>query len=407
MYRKGIMNTQGINQTLRGFYKVGVVDPKTNEVEWKQSGSNLIINTGMDNLYNNSVVDQMTYGICGVGTRPNNQFGGTSQISQSGNTVFLDNTSGTIVDFTSSFDFYPHLVEAGDMISCSSGQQLIVTGVPDGFHLTVTPSYTFGDQGFAVYKTSQIGLQTEFSRSNTYLGGAGNCDSTFNGNTVTHRRTYDFGAVVMDKSYNEVGTGWASSGAYNVFSRILINPVIVYAGFILRLVYDLETAYGPTASIYGQASIGGWPVAPSTTTMGTQSVQKFLCSTIATSGVSQNNNAVLDPYYINSGNAATIFASTNSQSLAAFGSSVDRSAACVYSGQMNKAAYVAGTYYCDRTGNTPNGYTLNVRSVGFGVVNSAQAGNQAYCFVFNQSQSLLNTQTLSLTFRHAWSRILG
>ena len=54
------MNTTvEFNQKLRGHYKVGVVDPATNEVEWKCSGSNLIINTGMDGLYTYSVADCM------------------------------------------------------------------------------------------------------------------------------------------------------------------------------------------------------------------------------------------------------------------------------------------------------------------------------------------------------------
>lgn len=404
------MNTTvEFNQKLRGHYKVGVVDPATNDVEWKCSGSNLIINTGMDALYTYSVADCMTYGISGTGQRPNNKDSGLSQISQSGNTVYLSNAGGDITDFTSSFDFYPALVEAGDMISCSNGQQLYVTAVnPNGVNLTVTPSYTFAAQGFAVYKTSQIGLQIEIARTSNYLQGTGNCGSTYNGNKIVHRRTYDFAARGTDVSYNELGTGWASSGAYNVFSRILINPVVVYAGFVLRFVYDLEVEYGPTSSLYGLASIGGW-----TNTMGTQSVQNFLASYVQTTGASYNNYAPLDPYYTTVGSQyASVWVSSNSTPLAAFGSAVNRSAtAAVSSVAMSKAAYTNGNYYCDRTGITPSGYSLNVRSLGFGTsgggANASNSTNQAFCFVFDNAQTLLNTQTVSLTFRHSWTRILG
>lgn len=397
------------NQTLRGYYKVGVVDPKTNEVEWKCSGSNLIINSGMDALYTYSVADVMQYGISGTGQRPNNKAGTTSEISQSGTTVHLSNVSGDITDFTSSFDIYPALVEAGDMISCSNGQQLYVTNVnSNGVDLTVTPSYTFAAQQFAVYKTSQAGLQIEIARTNNYLQGSGSCGSIFFDNKVLHRRTYDFAVQGVDRSYNELGTGWTNSGIYNVFSRILINPIVVYAGFVLRFVYDLEVAYGPTSSVYGLASIGGW-----TNTMGTQSVQNFMASYIATTGVSQNNYAPLDPYYTTVGSQrAAAWVSSNATALASFGSAVDRSAtAAVQTSAMSKAAYVNGTYYCDKTGVTPSGYSLTVRSLGFGTsgggANASNSTNQAFCFVFNNGQTLLNTQTVSLTFRHSWTRILG
>ena len=400
-------NTQGITQTLQGHYKIGVVNAETEEVQWKYSGSNLVLNAGMDNLYNMSVVDQMTYGVCGTGTRPNNQYSGLSQISQSGNTVLLCNTSGLITNFTSSFDVYPTMVQVGDMISCSLGQQLTVTDVnSNGVNLTVTPSYTFGAQPFAIYKSTQTGLESEVSRSNTYQPGAGACGTTFIGSTAVHLRSYNFPVLATDQFYNEVGVGW-STGPGNVFSRILLpSPITVYAGFYLRITYQLTVVYTPASSSAGNVSIGGW-----TNTNGSQSIQNVLCSYIDINGNSQNSTAVLDPYFINpSGYYASIFASANSSLPVSVGSAVDRSSVCVVSGQMSKAAYANGNYYCDRTGNTPTGTSLSVGSIGFGVAgNGSPADNshQAFCFVFNQPPSLVNTQILSLTFRHAWSRILG
>jgi hypothetical protein len=417
------MNTeQQICQTFKGYYKVGVVNPATDECEWKYEGSNIVLNTGMDNLYNMSIADQMLFGICGVGTRPTNQFGGTSQISQSANTVHLSNTSGAITDFTSSFDAYPSLVQVGDMISCSNGQQLIVSAVNDGFNLTVTPSYTFAPQTFAIYKTSQVGLQNELYRggpgitNSQYFTGAGNCGTTFSSSVATYIRTYDFAPVVSTQTFNEVGVGWASTGVSNVFSRLLLqSPVTVTAGFKLRLAYQLIASFSPTGSIYGLASIGGWPVGPSTTTNGTQSVQKLLCSTIDTSGNSINTSAVLDPYFINSGGQyASIFASTNAAPLAAFGNAVDRSTTGVDGPQMSKASYTNGSYLCDKTGNIMAGALSSnaIRSIGFGLGDGGfthpyGSTAQAYCFVFDQPQTVTNTQTLSLTFRYTWGRILG
>jgi hypothetical protein len=411
----------GLNQTFTGYYKVGVVDPKTDSVEWKSEGKNLILNQGMDNLYAMSVADQTAYGICGVGTRPNSIDGGSSQISQSGTVIHLSDTSGAVKDFTSSFDAYSNTCQVGDVIAFANGSQSLIQTVTNGFNLTVTPSYTFvQSQSFVVWKTSQIGLQSEISRSTSYLTGNGNCGSTFNNlgsGSIIHRRTYDFPNILQQMSYNEIGVGWTSSGATKVFSRILINPVIVFAGFRLRIVYDLQTQYTPTGSIFGAASIGGWPVSPATTTNGTQSVQKFLCSYIDTNGASQNTDAALDPYYLSSlPSYWSIWLSTNSSSLGTFGNAVDRTVGSYATSGANQgslAAYSLLNFFCDKTGTVLAGAaaTDHVRSIGFGVEgsgkNPANSTNQAFAFVFDQAQTILSTQTLSMTFRYVWSRTLG
>jgi hypothetical protein len=414
-------NEQQIYHTLRGYYKVGVVNPAIDKVEWKEEGSNLILNQGMDNLYNMSIADQMTFAACGVGTRPSNQYDGTAQISQSGNMVYMNKTGSLITSFTASFGVYPHLVEVGDMISCSNGQQLVVSAINDGYNLTVTPSYTFSSQSFAVYKTSQLGLQNESFRggpgilNSQYVTGIGNCGTTFTGSIVNYKRTYDFAPVLTTQTFNEIGIGWAITGSNTIFSRVLLqSPVVVAAGFKLRIAYILVASFGPTGSIYGAASIGGWPVLPSTTTNGTQSVQTVMCSTIDVNGISNTNFSALDPYFTSVGAySSCIFISTNSSSLASVGSAVDRSASlAAASPAMSKAAYTNGNYYCDKTGTTTASFASNtIRSMGFGIFGGGvfpyNASQQAYCFVFDQPQTLLNTQTLSLTFRYSWGRILG
>jgi hypothetical protein len=315
----------------------------------------------------------------------------------------------------------------GDMIVYANNSQSQITTVTDGFHLQVVPSYTIASgQTFTLWKTSQTSLQTEVNRSNTYVGGASNCGTTVTGNNVTHLRTYDFPVQGSDASYNELGLGWAASGATTTFSRILLlSPVNVNTGFKLRLVYTLQASWFPTSSISSSASIGGWPVAPSVNTNGSQSLQVLLVSSVNTSdGNSSNASGVLEPYYISSGAGYySMFASTKSSSLAAFGSAVDRrtSYAVAPAVGASKASYknpttdltANGVYYCDRTSVLAVGAmsSNSIRSVGFGVGglggDAADTTHQAYCFVFDQPQTLYNTQVLSLTFRSSWTRILG
>ena len=421
------MNNQkcGINQTLQGFYKIAIVDGTTGEVKWQQEewGKNLILNQGMDNINVSSVVDQMTYGIAGTGTRPNSSDGGTSTITQSGAGVYLFNRSGDIIDFTSSFNIYPALVQIGDVLQYVNGSQSMVTSVTDGFNLQVTPSYTItsGDaQTFAVWKTSQVGLQTELKRTNTYLGGSTNCGTTIVSNVATHRRTFDFTAEVGSVGYNEIGIGWAVSGANTVFSRILLpSTITIDTGFQLRIIYDLQTTWTPVAEQYKTGiSIGGWPVSPSTNVYGSESIQSFLISTVNVSdGASINTTAMLDPYFTTDGsNILSLWASPQSSSLAAFGSAINRSVNAGYTTTaMTKASYVANSYLIDKTGILLIGDIprTDIRSVGLGRYNAglgynpAAAAYQVICYLFNQNQSKNSSQTLSFTYRWLWSRILS
>jgi hypothetical protein len=410
-------NVVNINHTLAGYYKVGVVDPNGN-FEVKDEGKNLLLNQGMDQLYTNTVVDCITYGICGVGSRPNSVNAGGSQASQSSNIVYLSNNAGHIGSFIQNSDGYNPLVAAGDyIVFANTSQSRIVTVDGGGVNLTVDTSSVFDPQDFTIWKTTQVGLQTEVSRSANYVQGVGNCQSGISASTVTHRRTYDFPVNNwITVQFNELGVGWASSGANTVFSRIQIPPVSVVPGFRLRLIYDLKTSWSPTGSLYGSASIGGWPNGGSTDTLGTQSIQNLNTSTVNNDGSSNNNFAALDPAFTTAGSYnAVIWASTSSIALSAFATSSDRSGtgAAAGSSGMSKAAYVNGTYICDKTGTLTNYSSNKIRSFGFGILgpsnNPYPAGNsaQSFCFLMNQSQSLINTQQLSLTFRHAWSRTLA
>ena len=417
---------KGINQTLQGFYKVAIVDSHTGEVTWQQYEwqKNLILNQGMDNLYNNSVADQMLYGVAGTGTRPNSFDGGTSTITQSGAGVYLYNRGGYITDFTSSVDVYSAYAQVGDSLAYGNGSQSMITAVnAGGFMLTVTPNYTIASgnaQTFTIWKTSQSGLETEVKRSNTYVVGSSNCGTTVVGNVSTHQRTYDFTTEVGLVGYNEVGIAWDSIGANTVFSRILLPSTInISSGNKLRIIYNLQATWGPSTLQYKTASVGGWPVSPSTTMTGTESLQSLLTSTIVVgTGASDNNTAILDPYFVNNGAIyLSLWSSTISSSLAAFGSAVDRSAGSPAAGYttstMTKASYVNGSFSCTKTGTLLIGdmNTTNIRTVGLGryqlsTYNPASAASQVICFLYDQNQTKNSSQTLSFTYGWSWSRIL-
>lgn len=404
-----------LNTQIKGFYKVGMVNPITDEVKWQNDewNKNLILNVGMDHIAAATIVDQFLYGKSGAGSRPNSISGISSEITQSGETVFLSVRTG-LTDFTSSYGTYAASVQVGDMLKYANNSESMVTLVkPDGYNLTVTPSYTFSTgQTFVIWKTSQTGLESQIANSNTYFVNAIQ-DGTYAGSTtvdnvVTHRRTFDFTTEVVQTTYNELGVGWDAS---HVFSRIKLSPpFVIDAGYKMRFIYELQTTWTPTSSVYKSAGIGNWPVAPATNQLGTESLQVLKTSTISTvNGLSViNSNGTLDPSFISSGPYnLTMWGSSVSASLATFGSYVNRTSAISSPTTTNFSlgSYTNGNYYIDKTGvfATSNLNSTAIRSIGLGDTTT----EQSYAFLFNQSQSKDPTQTLSIAFRYAWSRVLA
>ena len=426
----------GIHDSMCGFYKAQVVNPRTNEIVadygWQK---NLILNQGMDSVAIYLFAELTEVACAGTGSRPNSISGGTSEITQSGNTVYLNVTTG-LSDFTSSYSTYPAAVQVGDVLKYANNSESMVAAVnPDGLNLTVSQSYTFTDgQTFTIWKTSQTGMELEVKRAGTgvtntsYLTGVGNCGQTDVGNARTFRRTYDFTTQSLSETFTELGVAWYRTGSASVFSRVVCPvPLTVPVDYKLRVIYDLQVTFTPASSRYLTASISGWPVAPSTNTYATESIQKFLTSTITvgTGGSSTSGTACLDPSSLTDDVYGTlpfsVFASASSASLAAFGSAVDRGTSITSisrsyldsNADVARPAYVPGSYVRYKKGT----FSLNdiniacIRSIGFGYdtvdTQPYEAGSQVMCVVFDQNQTKLDTQTLSFTWKFSWSRVLG
>lgn len=408
---------KGIGQSFQGFYKTAIVNGLTEEVVWESDWcKNLILNQGMDAIYSTNLADLTLYACAGVGTRPNSISGESSEITQSGTNVYLNLRTG-MTDFTASNAGYSSNVEVGDVLKYANASESMVSSVSP-LNLVVNTNYTFtSGQTFVVWKTSQVGLQSEVSRSAAYVSGTGFCETTTVGNARTWRRTYNFPVQASSVSYNELGVAWAASLNTTVFSRILLgSPLVIGVGFYLRVIYDLVGTFTPATEIYTTASIGGWPVAPSTNTIGSESLQVFLTSTVGSNGATTATSAVLDPAWIANGNySLAAFASPISTNLAVFGSAVNRSnAAAGYGGAASKASYTAGSYYVDKTSVIPitlaNGAHRTIgmgRLYAGGGVYPYAAAETGIAFLFNQTQSKQSTETLSLTYRTTWGRTLA
>lgn len=405
---------RGIGQVAQGQYKVMVVDAASGEVvqelPWQK---NLILNQGMDQVASRLWADCYTYGICGQGAAANTVDSVTDTASQTGTTV---TSVGGTVDFTTD-------AAVGDMIKWDSGEEARITSITSSLIVEVTPSQTVGSDLYTIYKTSRVGLQSETKRSNSYLTGAGNCGSTQSGTTIQGRRTYDFTTEVGPVTYTEVGVGWSSSGSTTVFSRILLNtPVSLISGQKLRLVYQLDITLSPSTPNVKNLPIGGWPVAPSTNTDGQECIQSIGLSVPNTSGSSSvfavgSVRATLDPGATNSTLQGRMFSlSTSSAALAAFGSATSRATtAYLCSVAPTNASYTPLSFQLDVSTvfQVADAVSNSIRSICMGSRYSSSgqvptdAAAQHFTFLFDQVQSKTNTQTLTLTVRFTWSRVLA
>lgn len=400
-----------VHQKFKGRYRYGVVN-EHEECKWHGDWQdNLILNQGMDQLYTELVCDNFLFARAGVGTRVTSIDSAGSTADQVGASLHLVG-GGTFTDFSASTGGYTHGGDIGDMVKFSDTSEVRITAVASAITASVTPSQNVSGLTFVIWKTSQVGLQTEKSASSGYLTGTGNCGTTVNTSSgeVRHRRTFNFNTEPALVSYTEIGVSLSSTGASNVFSRILLpDPILIPSGSKLRVVYDLSVTYSPITPQLITASIGGWPVSPSTTTIATQSIQNDNCSKVNTAGTTINTSACsLDP-----SGRCSLFASTDSQSLNTFPTATSRTSFPDISA-TSKAAYVPLSFTCDKTGTFTETQmnTTHIRTIGFGDSNpndwfSYQNGVQGFCVRFDQDQTKTNIQTMSFTFRWSWGRVLG
>lgn len=402
----------GIKVGFKGRLKVQVVEAGR-IVEDRPWQNNLILDLGLNEWAARETANLFTHAVAGTGNTPTSDDSGAVTASQSGTTV------------TASASFFDE-DSVGKLIKWDSGEETRITGFTNDTTVTVADSQTVASDEFTLYRVNQTGLDTESKRSNTYLTGSSNCNTTVVGSVVTMKRTYDFSAESGSVNYAEVGFSWTATAGGNLFSRILLSggAVTVLSGQQLRLVYELALTCSPTSAEAIDAAITGWPISPATTTEGDQAWQQLGLRVVDTLGASVSWGSgpgtggsgagdCNEPSKSSSINSRLgIFISPSSAALGTFAtSSSDRSTNAAYK-EATTDAYVTGSFERVRqaTFSTSEANRTDFRSIGMFAetsLNGPDASSIGFALLFDEAQTKANTHTLKLRFKYTWDRTIS
>jgi hypothetical protein len=176
----------------------------------------------------------------------------------------------------------------------SGGNEVYITGFTDSTHVTVDTSATVAVAEIAtVWMVQQNQLDNQLHSTNTYQTSAGDCESAFTGNVVTHKRTF----IVPQKgaNYNVNEIGWSSSTAdtATLCGRIVLSSTdVVTTDNFYVVVMTLTVTYSP-ATPTAVADVG-----TAIDTAGTAALEQLtgasaVIATVSTTG-STNAGGVLD-----------------------------------------------------------------------------------------------------------------
>lgn len=402
----------GIGMGMEGVVQCMVVDSKTKKVvKSYPPQKNLILNQGMDNFATSNICDQFLAGAAGTGTTPTQDSSGVTTAARAGTTVTL---------VGGSFVFTNTATDAGKMIKWLTNEEARIVTVTDTTHCEVATSGTIAAATFTVFRTNQTGLATETKRSNTYLTGAGNTETTINSGagSISHKRTYDFSAEVGSVTYTEIGLSSTTGAGANLFSRILLaSSVALVASQQLRLIYTLTITFSPVTD----TTVGASPITGAAGATGHQQIQYPNMTAIRTTsgatdlkppdGVSGVNDASAGFEPSRVGADCLCWLSTSSTTFNAFGSQgPSRNGAAPSSGNSTGSGYSTLSFTRTKTFvfSTSQGNGTTWRSMVIGGQPTAPAGsNQAFVYIFDSNFTKDNTHTLTINLVLTWGRTLA
>lgn len=236
--------------------------------------NNLILDSGLDKVAHMPWAQTFQWCVAGTGSLPTKVFPTDSTV------VTFAGGSASLSGGTFTFS------NIGSLIYCSASgvyAKIISTSSATQALTTFTGSAT--NQQFGIYNIQQTNLQAPYSMNMMYDSGSGLCGTTVSGSTVSMYRTFIFYMENTPVTYTELGF-LDSPASTTLFSRVILpTPLQLSAGQFLSVSYQLNVTLTPNVPTAKSTTITGWPILPSTTTDGTESLQRYGIAVVGTDGV--------------------------------------------------------------------------------------------------------------------------
>ena len=229
-----------------------VFDLQGNLVKQNPTKKNLILDCGLNGLAKDTSLGLSTFAAnsflycqVGDGTTPVKISSGAITFTQSGNVV------------TASGNFFTAPMQ-GAILKYGSGMggdEQYITAVNSGTEAIVSTSATVGATVGSVWLVNQTGLDNPLFATNSYVTGSAFCDTTFAGDVVTMKRTFNF--PVQNTTYNVNEIGWCpnSNLTYSMGRFVLPSTDVVSPANYYVVTLELTINLAPAAPV-AQTNVG-------------------------------------------------------------------------------------------------------------------------------------------------------
>lgn len=394
---KGVIAELRTGMAIR--YKTSILNPDGSVASTRPWKRNLILDQGLNNMAAGNLVCALwNAAAVGTGTTPVKRDGAGTSFSKTGATITAD------MAFFGSAD-------VGRLFKFDSGEEFYITTYTSDTQVDVAGAGDVGASQGTVWYVNQTGLATETARTSTKTTDPGDNGTTFDGETLTHQRTFLFAAVGGPVTLTEIGWSGSGSPGGNLFGRDLIpgGGDSLLTGQQLKVVVQMTTQISPIV----QTAVGN--VGTGYDTSGVFMIES-VCAAISAVDSSGNtttlnqaakpfSGVVLEPASANLGCRAVMVDWTQQTSPT---TAVVNLPATTVPIALTSLGYTSGNFYVDCSG------TFIVSAAvgdiyGF-IFNSLPFGSSADHIIVSQKLTTplakANTHTLSVTFRRSWQRIL-
>jgi len=360
---------------------------------------NLILNAGLDLVATVALAGLTTSCAIGTGTKPVKRDSGTI-------TIELDSNSAT-----ASAGFF-EAADVNRLLKLDSGEEcrIVAYNSPTSVDTDRTTGPTITDEA-TIWYVNETTHQTETKRTNAYATATGDCGTTFNAGTITHKRTFLFTAESAPVTYREIGWSNSNTAGATLFGRDLLpgSGDSLATGQQYKVIVRLNITLTPNTPAsfadvgnngFDTTGQGAWQYLGDIQSTGVSDQHPF--SNVTNTGATNTPAESAEPAGTNS-RLAHEDAALLSNTSASAGPNVSN-----IDGALTNGAYSTGTFTRTKSRTVAVG-NWNGSIRGFTIVGgktASAANRRAFHHRFDAAQTKLNTHTLTVTFRYTWNRIL-